>query len=104
MRFDLITANPPYVPSSELPNLPREVRFEPLAALDGGEDGLDLARRIIADAPAFLKAGGRLLMEADPGQMPFLALILEEKGFQDVEIHQDLSGLARVIEGVAAPR
>jgi release factor glutamine methyltransferase len=103
VRFDLITANPPYVPSSEIPNLPREVRFEPLMALDGGEDGLDLARRIVEDAPAFLKAGGRLLMEADSGQMPLLALILEEKGYRDVRIHQDLSGLARVIEGIAAP-
>jgi release factor glutamine methyltransferase len=103
VRFDLITANPPYVPSSEIPHLSREVRCEPLVALDGGENGLDLERRILEDAPAFLKGGGRLLLEADPGQMPSLAAILEKKGYRNVRLHRDLSGLDRVIEGAAPP-
>jgi release factor glutamine methyltransferase len=103
LRFDLITANPPYLPSAEIPHLPREVRFEPPAALDGGEDGLDLARRILEDAPAFLTSGGRLLMEADPRQMPLLARILAEKGCRNIRLHRDLSGLDRVIEGGMAP-
>jgi release factor glutamine methyltransferase len=103
LRFDLITANPPYVPSAEIPHLSREVRFEPRLALDGGEDGLNLARRIAAAAPAFLNGGGRLLMEADPRQMPSLAIMLEKKGCRNVRLHQDLSGLDRVIEGVLPP-
>jgi release factor glutamine methyltransferase len=102
LRFDLITANPPYVPSAEIPNLSREVRLEPRLALDGGEDGLDLARRILENAPAFLKNGGRILMEADPGQMPPLARILTEKGCRNIRLHRDLAGLDRVIEGVMA--
>ena len=103
LRFDLIAANPPYVPSSEISALSREVRFEPLVALDGGKDGLDLERRIVEDAPAFLKGGGRLLMEAAPGQMSALALILEERGYRNVRLHRDLSGLGRVIEGSMPP-
>jgi release factor glutamine methyltransferase len=103
MGFDLITANPPYVPSAEIPRLPREVRLEPPLALDGGADGLDLARRIAGDAPAFLKSGGRLLMEADPRQMSALALILKKKRYRDLALHRDLSGLERVIEGAMPP-
>ena len=102
-RFDLITANPPYVPAAEIPNLSREVRFEPQVALDGGEDGLDLIRRIAGDAPAFLHSWGRLLMEADPRQMPEIARILEKKGYRNVRLHRDLSGQDRVIEGAMPP-
>jgi release factor glutamine methyltransferase len=100
--FDLITANPPYVPSAEIKRLSREVRREPRSALDGGKDGLDLARRIVEDAPAFLKSGGRLLMEADPRQMPALALIFTQKGYRNIRRHRDLSGSDRVIEGAVA--
>jgi release factor glutamine methyltransferase len=103
LRFDLIIANPPYVPSAEIPLLSREVRFEPRLALDGGKDGLDLERRIAEDAPVFLKAGGRLLLEADPGQMPALARILEQRGYRTIRLHKDLSGSDRVIEGALPP-
>jgi release factor glutamine methyltransferase len=103
IRFDLITANPPYVPSAEIPLLPRELRFEPPLALDGGADGLDLIRRIAEDAPAFLRSGGRLIMEADPRQMPAIARILTKKGYRDIRLHQDLSGADRAIEGAVPP-
>ncbi|MDR0598035.1 MAG: peptide chain release factor N(5)-glutamine methyltransferase [Treponema sp.] len=103
LRFDLIVANPPYVPAAEIPRLSREVRFEPRLALDGGEDGLVTARRIAEDAPAFLKPGGRLLLEADPRQMQALALILKKKRYRGIALHRDLSGLDRVIEGVMPP-
>jgi release factor glutamine methyltransferase len=103
IRFDLITANPPYVSSAAIPGLPREVRFEPLLALDGGTDGLDLIRRIAEDAPAFLRSGGRLLMEADTGQMPEIVRILEKKGYRHIRLHRDLSGSDRVIEGTLPP-
>ncbi|WP_010253795.1 peptide chain release factor N(5)-glutamine methyltransferase [Treponema primitia] len=100
-RFSLITANPPYVASGEIAALAREVRGEPLLALDGGEDGLDLVRRIIDGAPSYLLPGGRLLMEADPRQMAGITLILEKKGYRDIRIYQDLSGQDRVIDGIA---
>jgi release factor glutamine methyltransferase len=101
--FSIITANPPYVASGEIPGLAREVRLEPLLALDGGEDGLHLVRRIIQDAPAYLKSGGRLFLEADPRQMAAITLILEKKGYGGIKIYRDLSGLERVIEGIAPP-
>jgi release factor glutamine methyltransferase len=102
-HFSLITANPPYVASGEIAALAPEVRGEPLPALDGGPDGLDLIRRIIAEAPAHLLPGGSLLMEADPRQMAAITLILSEKGYRDIRIYQDLSGQDRVIGGVVPP-
>jgi release factor glutamine methyltransferase len=101
--FSLITANPPYVASGEIAGLAREVRGEPLLALDGGTDGLDLIRRITAEAPAHLLPGGSLLMEADPRQMAAITLILEKKEYRDIRIYQDLSGRDRVIEGRVSP-
>ena len=69
-RVDLITANLPYVMSNEIPTLDPEVRlYEPREALDGGDDGLDLIRRLLADAPAHLTDGGALLLEMDPRQI-----------------------------------
>lgn len=67
---DLIASNLPYVRSDELPTLDPEVRlYEPREALDGGEDGLDLIRRLLASAPAHLQPGGMLLAEMDPRQI-----------------------------------
>jgi len=69
-EFDLILTNPPYVGSEEFVDLEPEVRdHEPREALDGGPGGLELVRRILQDAPSRLSAGGRLLVEMDPGQM-----------------------------------
>ncbi|MDR1596646.1 MAG: peptide chain release factor N(5)-glutamine methyltransferase [Treponema sp.] len=101
--FSLITANPPYIASGEIAALSREVRGEPLLALDGGEDGLSLIRRIITQAPAFLLPGGSLLMEADPRQMAPITLILKKKGYRGIRTYQDLSGQDRVIAGVVPP-
>lgn len=62
-RFDLIVANPPYVDGDDLDVLPEEYRHEPMAALAGGADGLDVVRRILADAPAHLTPHGLLVVE-----------------------------------------
>ncbi|MFO7785673.1 MAG: peptide chain release factor N(5)-glutamine methyltransferase [Thermodesulfobacteriota bacterium] len=68
--FDLIVSNPPYVDSEELNRLGPEVRdYEPRQALDGGPGGMEVVKRILRDAPAFLSPGGRLLLEMDPRQM-----------------------------------
>ncbi|MDR2483393.1 MAG: peptide chain release factor N(5)-glutamine methyltransferase [Treponema sp.] len=94
--FDLITANPPYVPCGIIPSLPPEVRFEPVLALDGGEDGLALIRRIIAGAGAYLRPGGALLLEADPAQMGAIRGLLDCCGFRRVRVWPDLAGRERV--------
>jgi len=99
----IIVSNPPYIPTSELPSLPPEVRMEPELALDGGGDGLDVIRKIVSRAPEFLCKGGCLLLEADPGQMKAIASLYKETGFTDIQTHADLSGGERVISGVIVP-
>jgi len=94
--FEVITANPPYVPSAEVPGLPREVRREPCIALDGGADGLDLVRRIVAGAPARLAPGGLLLVELHESHAaPFVALC-SGAGLVRAEVRRDLAGLPRL--------
>jgi release factor glutamine methyltransferase len=98
--FDAITANLPYVTSGEMTTLQREItEFEPALALDGGEDGLDLVRRLADQAPARLRPGGLLALEIGAEQGAATAQILREHGFVDVEIHADLAGLDRVVSG-----
>jgi len=99
-KFNIIVSNPPYVPSNELTGLAPEVRREPSLALDGGEDGLLLIRKIIAQAPDHLLPGGILLLEAAPGQMPSIRELLEGWGFNDVKVYKDLAGRDRVISGL----
>ncbi|MBX7550800.1 putative protein N(5)-glutamine methyltransferase [Streptomyces sp. tea 10] len=70
-RVDVLLANVPYVPTAEVPLLPAEARdHEPLVALDGGADGLDVLRRVAAEARAWLAPGGRLLSETGERQVP----------------------------------
>jgi release factor glutamine methyltransferase len=98
--FHLIVSNPPYVPSGEIESLSPEVRREPLLALDGGLDGMDLIRPLVGGAPEHLYPGGGILIEADPRQMAALALLLEKRGFNDIQIYRDLSGKERVAGAV----
>ena len=73
-RVDAIVASAPYVPTPAIALMPREARVhEPRAALDGGEDGLGVVRRIVAGAPAWLAPGGSLLVETSAGQAPAAA-------------------------------
>ncbi|MCL2381102.1 MAG: peptide chain release factor N(5)-glutamine methyltransferase [Treponema sp.] len=95
--FDIIVSNPPYIPSGELSALPPEVRREPHLALDGGGDGLELVRKIIARSPRHLSPGGILLLEAGSGQMPEIRSLLEAGGFGGVSARKDLAGRDRVI-------
>jgi release factor glutamine methyltransferase len=103
-RFSLITANAPYVPSCDIPGLPREVQNEPRLALDGGKDGLDLVRRIAAEASLFLEPGGSLALEADPSQMETIAALLKNSDFGGITLYRDLAGDNRVIAGKVAYR
>jgi release factor glutamine methyltransferase len=100
VEVDLVAANLPYVPTPELNALPRPVRvYEPLQALDGGPDGLDPYRRLLRQVPAYLKAGGVLLMECDPRQAPTLRALAEQALPEaTVSIHRDLAGRDRLVE------
>jgi release factor glutamine methyltransferase len=100
-RFDLITANPPYIADAEIPTLAVDIhKFEPRLALAGGEDGLDLVRRILADAPRFLAPGGVLAMEIGAGQSPEVIELFAGAGFEDISARRDYGGHERVVSGV----
>lgn len=98
-RFHIIVSNPPYIPKSDISHLMPEVRdFEPIAALDGGKDGLDFYRRIAAKSPDFLKPHGLLAFEVGYGQAEQVAAILKSTGrFGNVVSERDLSGINRVV-------
>lgn len=82
---DVIVANLPYIPTGRIPTLQPEVRQEPPLALDGGTDGLDLVRRLLAQAPAKLNSPGVILLELDPEQFPAAEAAAREY-FPDAEI------------------
>ncbi len=99
-RFDVITANPPYIPSGELPTLQREVRFEPALALDGGADGLDFYRRIAEAAADHLNPGGALFVEVGIRQAPDVRAILKTHlPAAATGTVRDLNGIERVVFG-----
>jgi release factor glutamine methyltransferase len=101
-KFELITSNPPYIPTSELAELDADIRdFEPKLALDGGSDGLDFYRRLIREAPRFLVPGGVLAVEIGCTQGTAVTRMLEEVGFRDIETRRDLAQLDRVVSAKA---
>ena len=86
----VITANVPYVPTADVALLPREARdHEPLNALDGGADGLSIARRVAALAPQWLRRGGHLLIEVADAQTAALSSVFAEVGLQPRVVHDD---------------
>jgi len=97
--FDLIVSNPPYIRSDVIETLDMEVRdHEPMLALDGGADGLNIYRQIIEEAPDHLKAGGVLMMEIGADQAEDVAGLIEETGkYNETQIKKDLAGLDRVV-------
>ena len=97
-EFDIIATNPPYIAKSEFSGLQKEGLAEPRIAIDGGEDGLDFYRRMIPEAPRFLKPNGALLMEIGYGQLPAIKGIIEnERRFNISEVIKDHNGIDRVI-------
>ncbi len=98
--FDLIVSNPPYVLRSEIGSLAKEVRdYEPILALNGGEDGLEFYRRLISEAPSSLRGGGWFLLEVGQGQAEMVAKQIQESGtFLEPQILPDLAGIERVVK------
>ncbi len=100
-RFDLVTANPPYVPSREIASLQADVRdFEPRVALDGGTDGLAILRDVVSGAPARLAPGGVLAVEVGAGQAGAVVELVTAAGFSRVEVRRDYARIERVVSGV----
>lgn len=97
--FDIIVSNPPYLTTEETDQRMDDGWKEPELALDGGEDGLDLIRIIIDEAPLYLNDRGYLLIEAHPDQMENMKICMKQKGFENIIILKDLPGLDRVICG-----
>ena len=96
--FDIVISNPPYIPTAEIAALARDVKeYDPGAALDGGADGLEAYRVLIADAPRLLRPNGVVGFEVGQGQAQAVTALLQEKGFGDVACFKDLAGIERVL-------
>jgi release factor glutamine methyltransferase len=95
--FDVVVSNPPYLTANDLANLQPEVAFEPRSALDGGGDGLDVIRRLLAASPEYLGGGGWLLVEIGATQAAAVEDAARAAGFTTVSIHADYAGLPRVL-------
>ncbi|HEY3449498.1 MAG TPA: peptide chain release factor N(5)-glutamine methyltransferase [Myxococcales bacterium] len=94
--FRLLVSNPPYVESGVIAGLRPEVRCEPRMALDGGQDGLDLLRRIVAGSPAALEPGSWVVLEIGEGQGGALMGLFTGANLAEPAIRKDLSGLERI--------
>jgi release factor glutamine methyltransferase len=96
-RWDVVVANPPYIPSGELASLPAEVAFDPVGALDGGRDGLVGYRAIAAALPRIAAPGGVVALEVGAGQAGRVATLLESHDLRIDKIVRDLAGVDRVV-------
>lgn len=96
--LDLVVSNPPYVPSGDIAGLQPEVLREPVSALDGGPDGLDVIRGIISAAAGYMKPGASLLVEIGAGQAgPVRGLVDEEAGLGFAGFVPDFAGIERIL-------
>src|SRR5258706_11191336 len=101
LKFDLITANPPYIPEGEIASLSVDIRaFEPRIALSGGADGLDVIRRIVQEAGRFLRPGGVLALEMGSGQASSVHSLFAGAGFTEIRVDRDYGGHDRVTSAV----
>ena len=98
LTSDLITCNPPYIPTAEIDDLQPELSYEPRIALDGGKQGLDFYPKIIAAAADYLKSGGFLIIEIGFGQASSIKNIFQNSGnFEIIEVVKDYHNIDRVI-------
>ncbi len=101
LRFDLVSANPPYITDADLGALQPEIHdYEPRLALAGGADGLEIVRRIVSGARARLASGGRLVLEVGFGEAAAAAALFSDAGFEHIEVRRDYARIERVVSGV----
>ena len=97
-KFDLIVSNPPYIRKDDIKDLQPEVKdWEPVEALNGGEDGLDYYRMIIPEAKKYLKDGGCLLLELGINHAWAVKKIAQDAGFINISLIKDYAGIERII-------
>lgn len=100
-KYDVITSNPPYIPTKVIDTLEPEVKeHEPVLALDGLEDGLYYYRRIAKGAGKYLKAGGRIYLEIGYDQGEAVSGLLKQAGYRQICVHKDLPGHDRVVSAI----
>ncbi len=105
LRFDLIVSNPPYIPSARIASLEPEVReHEPRGALDGGADGLDFYRRLAAGGGAFLRSGGRLMVELDDEGGAGTREIFEREKWKIEAVELDYNRTPRILIAQLPPK
>lgn len=98
VTFDIIVSNPPYIRSSDIANLQPEIKdWEPLNALDGGEDGLRYYREILSTAKGFMIGGGVVFLEAGEGQARDIGEIAECNMFSNISVIKDYAGIERIV-------
>ena len=96
-KYDLVTANLPYIPSREIPALSREVRRDPVLALDGGPDGMDTIRRFLAEVQPCLQPGALIVLEVGHDQGREVAAQANGQGFTEIRLLPDLAGIERFV-------
>jgi release factor glutamine methyltransferase len=103
-QFDIVISNPPYIPSGDIDGLAPEVsRYEPRPALDGGVDGLDAYRAIVARLHDWVKPGGAFAFEVGAGQAESVEALVAAAGYTVLPKRPDLAGIARVVSGQRKP-
>lgn len=99
--FDIVIANPPYIPREDIELISSEVKnYDPIRALDGGEDGLDAYRTLSEKSAQLLKKGGMVFFEVGINQAGDVRQMLEEKGFVECKTKKDLAHIDRCVFGV----
>lgn len=98
--YDMIVSNPPYIRTEEISSLEDEVKLhDPWIALDGKTDGLYFYRLIVKESVKHIKKGGYLLFETGFDQGKDVSALLEEQGYEEIQVKKDLAGLDRVVMG-----
>ena len=100
-KFDMMVCNPPYIPTADIMGLDPSVRdYEPVEALDGGEDGLDFYKAIVPKWKDILKPNGCMMFECGIGQAADVEKILKDNGFAQIKSFKDTLNIDRVVVGI----